>query len=294
MNYSVAGKTVLITGAAGGIGKSSARALHGRGANVVLVDLNQAAVEAAAADLEHARTLAIAADVTDRGRLDQIIDTTVAHFGGLDVVFANAGIAVNPPATIASVEEREFERVIEVDLLGVWRTVRAALPQVIAHRGHVLMTASVYSYFNGTANAAYAISKAGVEQFGRALRTELVGHGATAGILYPGWVNTAIAQVAFDGHPTATELVQRAYPRPLRKLITPEAVAAAVVEGIERRSPRITVPKRWIPISIMRGVINAVTDKKLERDREFSRLVLEIEAQAESRASEKTNAAGAA
>jgi len=110
----------------------------------------------------------------------------VERFGGVDVVFANAGITVDPPATIAGVDAVAFERVIEVDLLGMWRTVRAALPQVIERRGHVLVTASCYSFLNGMLNAAYAMSKAGVEQFGRALRSELAVHGATAGVLYPG------------------------------------------------------------------------------------------------------------
>jgi NAD(P)-dependent dehydrogenase (short-subunit alcohol dehydrogenase family) len=278
---------VLVTGAGGGIGRAAAEALHENGANVVLADLNANAVQGAAADLDAARTLAIGVDVTDRSRLDEVVAAAIDRFGGLDIVFANAGIAVNPPATIASVDEREFERVIEVDLLGVWRTVRAALPEVIARRGHVLVTASVYAYFNGTANAAYAMSKAGVEQFGRALRTELAPHGATAGVLYPGWVNTAIAQVAFDGHATATELVRRAYPRPLRKLITPESIAPAIVKGIEQRSAHVTVPRRWVPISLMRGVVNAITDPALERDREFGKLVLEIERQAQARATDE-------
>jgi hypothetical protein len=100
-------------------------------------------------------------------------------------------------------------------------------------------------------------------------------------------VNTAIAQVAFDGHATATELVRRAYPRPLRKLITPESIAPAIVKGIEQRSAHVTVPRRWVPISLMRGVVNAITDPALERDREFGKLVLEIERQAQARATDE-------
>jgi hypothetical protein len=100
-------------------------------------------------------------DVTDRQRLDAVVMAAAERFGGLDVVIANAGISVDPPMTIAAVEEREFERVIEIDLLGVWRTVRAALPQIIARRGHVVLTASIYAFCNGVINAACAISKAG-------------------------------------------------------------------------------------------------------------------------------------
>ena len=188
--YTIAGKTVLITGAAGGIGAAAARALQARGANVVLADLGPGAVSALARELGGDRALALTVDVTDTAALADAVDRTVDRFGSLDVVFANAGIAADPPATIATIDEATFERVVEVDLLGVWRTVRAALPYIIAARGHVLVTASVYAYVNGMANAPYAVSKAGVEQLGRALRTELAIHGATAGVLYPGWVQT--------------------------------------------------------------------------------------------------------
>lgn len=278
--YHLEGKTVLITGAAGGIGKATAQALYDRGVNLVLTDLRQGAVDAVASGLGSGRTLAMAVDVTDRRSLDEVVDAAIARFGGVDVVFANAGIAVDPPATIASVAEEKFEQVIEVDLLGVWRTVRAALPQIIARRGHVLITASIYSFMNGTVNAPYAMSKAGVEQFGRALRTELAGHGATAGVLYPGWVATPLTRSALGGDALVSQLVERGYPGPLRKPIKPERVASATVRGIERRSARIVVPRRWIPFSLLRGLLNPLVDRKLERDAEIRRLVLEVEREA--------------
>ena len=154
--YPIAGKTVLITGAAGGIGAAAARALHARGANVALADLGPGAASALARELGGDRALALTVDVTDTAALAGAVDRTAGRFGSLDVVFANAGIAADPPATMATIDEATFERVVEVDLLGVWRTVRAALPHVIAARGHVLVTASVYAYVNGMANAPYA------------------------------------------------------------------------------------------------------------------------------------------
>jgi NAD(P)-dependent dehydrogenase (short-subunit alcohol dehydrogenase family) len=186
--YAISNKAVLVTGAASGIGQATARELHARGARVVLADLNQDAVERLAQELGDGRALAAAVDVTDRSALDAVFGMAAERFGGLDVVFANAGIGADPPATIATIDEASFERVVEVNLLGVWRTVRAALPQIVARRGHVLVTASVYAFANGAANASYAMAKAGVEQLGRALRLELAARGATAGVLYPGWV----------------------------------------------------------------------------------------------------------
>src|SRR4051794_35305470 len=83
-----------------------------------------------------------------------------------------------------------FERVIEVNLLGVWRTVRAALPQVVARQGHVVVVASIYALANGMGTAPYAMAKAGVEQLGRALRVELVQHGASASVAYFGFIDS--------------------------------------------------------------------------------------------------------
>jgi NAD(P)-dependent dehydrogenase (short-subunit alcohol dehydrogenase family) len=135
--YTIAAKTVLITGAAGGIGAAAARALQARGANVALADLDPGAASALARELGDDRALALTVDVTDTAALADAVDRTVDRFGSLDVVFANAGIAADPPAKMATIDEARFERVVEVDLLGVWRTVRAALPHVIAARGHV-------------------------------------------------------------------------------------------------------------------------------------------------------------
>jgi NAD(P)-dependent dehydrogenase (short-subunit alcohol dehydrogenase family) len=271
------GKTILITGAAGGIGAASAAALHARGANIVLADLTQHAVDKVAEYLGHTRTLPLAVDVTDRRSLAEAIAQSVNRFGRLDVVFANAGIAADPPATIATIDPDEFERIIEVDLLGVWRTVRAALPHVINTRGHVLVTASIYAYFNGTVNAPYAMSKAGVEQFARALRTELAIHGATAGVLYPGWVKTPIAQAAFGDNDLVTQMREQLYPRFLGTAIHPDKVAARVASGIEKRSPRIVVPRRWEPISALRGIVNPLTDLALDRNTELHGLLRQLE-----------------
>lgn len=277
MKFSLQDKVVLITGASGGIGAACARAMHAAGATVVVTDLSQQAVDALAASMGGDRVMAMALDVTDRANADAVVAAAVSRFGGLDMVFANAGIACDPPTTIAKISERTFEKVIEVDLLGVWRTVRACLPQIIERKGHVLVTASFYSYINGVLNAPYAMSKAGVEMFARALRAELAGTGATAGVLYPGWVSTPIAKVAFGGNAIATKLVALVFPWPLNKAISPEEVAHRVVNGVQQRAARITVPSRWIPLSYLRGFISAASDSKLDNDKQIHALVRQIE-----------------
>ncbi len=190
--YPLPGKVALVTGAARGIGFETARLLHARGASVTVIDLAVDETEAAAKQIGE-RTLAIAADVTDEAAMEDAVERTVGTFGGLDVVVANAGIA--PPARPMSVvDAAAFERVIEIDLLGVWRTVHPALTQVIERRGHVVVVASVYAFVNGAMATPYAVSKAGVEQLGRALRAELAIHGASASVAYFGFIDTKLVQ----------------------------------------------------------------------------------------------------
>ncbi|MGW5604395.1 short-chain dehydrogenase/reductase [Streptomyces rochei] len=275
--YCLPNKTVLITGASGGIGTAGARALHALGANLVLAGRDASSLARLAAEFGDERVLAGRVDVTDRMSLRNLVDRAVDRFGGLDVVWANAGCAPDVPATIRTIDPELFERIIEVDLLGVWRTVRAALPHVVAGRGHVLVTASTYAYVNGAANAPYAASKAAVEQFTRALRVELAMHGTTAGVLYPGWVETAMSRPAFGGHDITTRMREAAFPRPLAAAISPETVARAVVRGIERRAASVTVPRRWRPIGILRGVVNPLSDAFLIRHHRLQPLLRALE-----------------
>ena len=87
---------------------------------------------------------------------------------------------------LSAVNLDAYEKVIEVDLLGAVRTIKAALPEIIRNRGYILITASIYAFCNDVINSAYA-SKAAVEMLGRSLRLELAPEGAAAGVLYPGW-----------------------------------------------------------------------------------------------------------
>jgi NAD(P)-dependent dehydrogenase (short-subunit alcohol dehydrogenase family) len=132
-SYDLNGKVALVAGAARGIGFETAKALHARGASVTLLDLSAEETEAAAAAIASDRTLAIGGDVRDEAALEAAVAATVERFGGLDVPVANAGIAPNP-ATMLTMPRDEFDRVIDVNLMGVVHTVRAALPQVVARR----------------------------------------------------------------------------------------------------------------------------------------------------------------
>lgn len=278
MKYDLTGKVVLITGAAGGIGAATARELYAHGATLVLADLQQSAVDELAAEFHPSRVLPVALDVTDADATKAVVGKTVERFGRLDVAYANAGISWREGAsTIACCDEAEFEKIIEVDLLGVWRTIRAALPEVIRNKGQILITSSVYSFFNGMANAPYAASKAGVEMLGRCLRAEIAYTGATAAVVYPGWTATPIAKVAFGGNATVTKMNEVGLPAWLRRPISPEHMGRAIAKGIQRRRPRIFAPLRWVPFSLARGAFNVITDAMVVRHRQLQELLQQLE-----------------
>jgi NAD(P)-dependent dehydrogenase (short-subunit alcohol dehydrogenase family) len=281
--YDLNGKVALVTGAARGIGFETARLMHARGASVAVVDLDADEAREAAERIGE-RTIGIAADVTDAGAMRAAVAETVERFGGLDVAMANAGIAPQSVATIRSVPAEEWERVIQVNLMGVWNTLRAVLPQVSERRGHIVVVASVAAFANGMLGSAYMTSKAAAEQLGRALRSELAPVGASASVAYFGWVDTRMVQETFEK--PGAGLLEEMAPAFLMKRITPPEAGAAVVKGIEERAPRIFAPRWWRYLSALRGLINPLLDRRTERDPRVAAAIRD----AESRIAEQKTA----
>ena len=272
--YDLNGKVALVTGAARGIGFETARQMHMRGASVAVLDLD-AEQAAEAAERIGPRAIGVGADVTDQGAMMASVAEVVEKLGGLDVAVANAGIAQTSFATARGISGEEWERVFEVDLLGVWRTVRAALPQIVERRGQMVVVSSVYAFANGFGNTPYAVAKAGVESLGRALRVELAPHGASASVAYFGWVDTKLVQDAF-AQPDAAR-VRDLSPDFLLKRITPAEAGAGLVRGIEERAPRVFVPKWWRYIAALRGLINPLLDKRMENDAKTRALIADLD-----------------
>lgn len=275
--YDLNGKVALVTGAARGIGYEAARQMHMRGASVAVLDLD-AGEAAEAAERIGPRAIGLGGDVTDSGALMKAVAEVVERFGGLDVALANAGIAQARFASVRAISGEEWERVFEVDMLGVWRTVRAVLPQIVERRGQVVVVSSVYAFANGFGNSPYAAAKAGVESLGRSLRAELAAHGASASVAYFGWVDTKLVRDAFAQEDA--DRVRELSPPWLLKRIAPDEAAAGLVRGIEERAPRIFVPRWWRYVAALRGVVNPLIDRRMERDAKARALIRDLDAKA--------------
>jgi NAD(P)-dependent dehydrogenase (short-subunit alcohol dehydrogenase family) len=276
-HYEIGGKVALITGGARGIGLATAQALARRGASVALVDLDQGEVEAAAARLGDQRAIGLAADVRDASAIEAAVAAAVERFGGLDIVVANAGVAP-PTGSVRTVPPQEYERVLEINLLGVYRTIHAGLEQIVARRGQAVVISSIYAFANGTLASPYAVAKAGVEQLGRALRVELAAHGASATVAYFGWVDTKLVQDAFEERRQIRGSDEQLFPAFLLKRITPEQAGEALARGIERRQPRVLAPRWWSGVAALRGLLGPLMDYAGSRSTRIHEEVRQMEA----------------
>ena len=275
MTWALNGRSVLITGAARGIGAESARRLASRGARVSLVGLEPEGLERVAAEIGEEAAW-FEADVTDPGALEAAVEGTIERFGGIDAVVANAGIA--PVGMVRSIEPVAFERTIEINLVGVWRTVRACLPHIIEREGYVLVVASVAAAVHGPGMAPYAAAKAGAEAFADSLRIEVAHLGVDVGVGYFSWIDTEMVAGA-DRHP-AFGFARARLRGPFGKTYPVSNAGDAVADGIERRRRWVAVPGWVRAILLLRGLAFPIFDRTgrenaPEMDRAFEQDVRE-------------------
>jgi NAD(P)-dependent dehydrogenase (short-subunit alcohol dehydrogenase family) len=271
MTWDLAGRTVFITGAARGIGAETARRVAARGAKVALVGLEPDELARVASQCGTGAAW-FECDVTDWDALRSAVDGTVERFGGIDVVMANAGIA--PGGMTRSIDIAAFERTLEVNLIGVWRTVRSCLPQVIERKGYVLVTASLAAAVHGPGMAAYSAAKAGAEAFADSLRVEVKRLGVDVGVAYFSFIDTDMVRGA-DAHPVLGSLREESL-GPLGRAYPVSAVGKAVAEGMERRRRWIVVPG-WARVMIaLRTVVQPLMERGgFDRAAEVDRLFLQ-------------------
>jgi NAD(P)-dependent dehydrogenase (short-subunit alcohol dehydrogenase family) len=260
--YNIGDRVVLITGAAHGIGLAVARKIKVKGGIPVCVDLASDALDSLSKELGE-KSLAVACDVTDATGMQQIVKQAVEKFGGMDVVVANAGIEKIDPAWIMPAQD--FERVLEVNIFGVYRSIKPALAHVIERKGHIVAVSSVSALVPWPLAAAYGASKAFVASLMRSLRMELTGTGATAGAVYFGYIDTDMMKRS-SANNVVNEMFDRIPSFGLgMKPRTPECAADKIIENIESRSATGFSHFEVKCTFILRGLVQLFDDRSARR-----------------------------
>lgn len=235
-------KVVFITGGAQGVGADVARRLRRENAKLVLTDIDAAALGALTAELGEDHVLSAVADVRDLAAMQAVADSAVARFGGIDVVMANAGIATY--GSVLRVDPEAFRRLMDINVNGVFHTVRATLPSVIERRGYVLIVSSFAAYSAAPGLAAYHASKAAVEHFANALRVEVAHRGVDVGSAHMSWIDTPMVRDAKTDLGSFQQMLAK-LPKPLGETTSVDRCGEAFVKGIAARKRRINVPG-WV------------------------------------------------
>lgn len=234
-------KTVVVTGAASGVGKALSEELAARGAYVVLADINAEPLEEATTAIVDAGCSAKAAvlDVTDFEAVKELVDDTAVEYGQLDYVFNNAGVLIGGEAQDYTCAD--WHRAIDIDLYGVVHGVAAAYPKMVRQgSGHIVNTSSFSGMWPSPLQAAYVTSKYGVVGLSEALRLEGKLHGVKVSVVCPGFIRTGlydnIRLIGFEYDKLA---------RMMPKGVLPGEAARSILRGVERNQAVILVP-RWL------------------------------------------------
>lgn len=224
------GRTVLVTGAAGGLGRALALAFAEAGARIVALDRDAAGLEGLRAELESLGRdcLALPCDVTDATACEQAVAAGVARFGRLDVLVNNAGMSHRSGFAHTGLDV--IRRVMEVNFFGAVNCTRAALPALVAARGLVIAISSVAGYTPLIARTGYAASKHAMHGFFDSLRSELEPQGVGVMIVCPSFIATRIDVNALGGDGAPVRHAQVTVGEPL----APDDVADTIFEGASR------------------------------------------------------------
>lgn len=246
------GSVVVVTGAARGVGAELARQLAARGARLALLGLEAELLRSLAAELPDSAAWPV--DVTDSDALDAVAAQVIGHFGQVDVLVVNAGIAAGGPLLLA--DPQAYDRVLEVNLLGSIRTVRTFLPHVVAARGYVLQVASLAAIVPAPMMSAYCASKSGVEAFAHSLRGEVAHHGVRVGVAYLSWTDTDMVRGA-DAVPGLGDF-RHQLPWVLGRTYPLGPAVARLVDGLERRAVHVYAQPWLRLLPVVRGVLPGI------------------------------------
>jgi meso-butanediol dehydrogenase / (S,S)-butanediol dehydrogenase / diacetyl reductase len=220
-------KTVLVTGAASGMGRACAERFAGHGARVVVADLDEQAAEAVAGEIGD-RATALAMDVSDSGSVNDGIERILAGHGRLDVVVNNAGGLVR--RAVHELDEGDWDKLMSVNLKGVYLVSKAAWPSLVASKGTIVNFASILASQAMQDNAVYCTSKAGVVMLTKCMALDGARAGVRVNCVSPGWIETPMTDRYFEEQddPVESRRAANAF-TPLGRMGRPNDVADAVL-----------------------------------------------------------------
>ncbi len=224
------GRIALVTGAGGGIRLATAKAFAEAGASVVLADRDEEAIGRATEGIRSAghKVIGVTCDVTDRAQVTTMIEQAVTTYGRLDAAFNNAGVN-SDSASLLDTDDDEFDRIIAVNLRGVWNCMKTELRQMIAQgNGAIVNCASIGGMVGSKGRSAYSASKHGVIGLTRSAALDYATHGIRINAVCPGMINTPMAVAVTKNYDP--EIVKAMVARePIGRFGEPEEIAAAVV-----------------------------------------------------------------
>jgi len=217
------GRTIIVTGAASGIGLGVAQRFSSEGANVVMCDVHERELTDAASSLPGDRTLALRCDVSDARAVDQLVAAAVERFGALHVMVNNAGVA--PEGSVTEVSLDDWKKAIDTDLSGVFHGCRSALPELLKTQGCIVNTASVSGLAADWGLAAYNAAKGGVVNLTRSIALDFGAKGVRANAVCPSLTRTGMTEDMMGDAPLIAKFMER---MPIGRVAEPADIAAVV------------------------------------------------------------------